>query len=89
MTTEGGVRVNLNMEVLDQFGAVIPGLFAGGSNGMGGMIIWGHGLHIAWAMTSGRIAGRNAARAPDRPKRAAGPGNSDLLEAPAAEVDRT
>jgi fumarate reductase flavoprotein subunit len=88
VTTEGGVRVNQNMEVLDQFGAVIPGLYAGGSNGMGGMIIWGHGLHIAWAMTSGRIAGRNAARAADRSKRTAGPGNGDLVDAQSAEVDR-
>ena len=56
--------------------------------GMGGMIIWGHGLHIAWAMTSGRIAGRNAARAADRSKCTAGPGNGDLVDAHSAEVDK-
>ena len=29
--------------------------------GLGGMVIWGHGLHIAWAFTSGRLAARHAA----------------------------
>lgn len=61
MTTEGGVAINDRMEALDEAGRVIPGLYAAGSNGMGGVVLWGHGLHIAWAMTSGRIAGRNAA----------------------------
>jgi hypothetical protein len=61
VTTEGGVRINERMEALDARGAVIPGLYAAGSNGMGGIVVWGHGLHIAWALTSGRLAGRNAA----------------------------
>jgi succinate dehydrogenase/fumarate reductase flavoprotein subunit len=61
VTTEGGVAINDRMEALDDEGRVIPGLYAAGSNGMGGVVLWGHGLHIAWAMTSGRIAGRNAA----------------------------
>jgi len=56
-TTEGGAMVDLNLHVLDQNGAVIPGLFAVGQNGLSGMILWGHGLHIAWALTSGRLAG--------------------------------
>jgi succinate dehydrogenase/fumarate reductase flavoprotein subunit len=56
-TTEGGVAVNQNLEVLDGSGRVIPGLFAVGSNGLGGQILWGHGLHIAWAITSGRLVG--------------------------------
>jgi succinate dehydrogenase/fumarate reductase flavoprotein subunit len=62
VTTEGGVRINQNMEALDEAGGVIPGLYAVGSNGLGGMVLFGHGLHIAWAMTSGRLAGRNAAQ---------------------------
>jgi len=61
VTTEGGLRISEKMEVLDAEGVVIPGLYAGGCNGMGGMILWGHGLHIAWALTSGRLAGRIAA----------------------------
>jgi succinate dehydrogenase/fumarate reductase flavoprotein subunit len=56
-TTEGGVAVNQNLEALDGSGRVIPGLFAVGSNGLGGQILWGHGLHIAWAITSGRLVG--------------------------------
>lgn len=61
VTTEGGVRINENCAALDEQGNVIPGLFAAGSNGMGGLVLWSHGLHIGWAFTSGRIAGRNAA----------------------------
>ncbi len=49
--------VNELMQVLDKDGQAIPGLYAVGQNGLGGMILWGHGLHIAWAMTSGRLAG--------------------------------
>jgi len=60
VTTEGGVAINDRMEALDDEGRVIPGLYAAGSNVMGGVVLWGHGLHIAWAMTSGRIAGRHA-----------------------------
>ncbi len=62
VTTEGGVRIDQQMRVLDPRGQPIANLFAAGSNGMGGIVIWGHGLHIAWALTSGRVAGRNAAR---------------------------
>lgn len=56
-TTEGGPTVNHRLEVLDAAGQPIPGLYAVGQNGLGGMILWGHGLHIAWALTSGRLAG--------------------------------
>lgn len=61
VTTEGGVRINQAMQALDDEGNVVPGLYAAGSNGMGGLILWSHGLHIAWALTSGRQAGRSAA----------------------------
>lgn len=60
-TTEGGVLVNERMEVIDREGKVIPGLYAVGQNGMGGLILWSHGMHLAWAFTSGRIAGESAA----------------------------
>ena len=56
-TTEGGAAINEQLQVLDENGQPIPGLYAVGQNGLGGMILWGHGLHIAWAMTSGRLAG--------------------------------
>jgi predicted oxidoreductase len=62
-TTEGGAAVNHQMQVLDESGQPVPGLYAAGQVGLGGMILWGHGLHIAWALTSGRHAGRNAAGA--------------------------
>jgi predicted oxidoreductase len=57
-TTEGGAAINEQMQVLDQAGNTIPGLYAVGQTGLGGMVLWGHGLHIAWAMTSGRLVGQ-------------------------------
>ncbi len=57
-TTEGGAAIDEQFRVLDTDGSPIPGLFAVGHTGLGGMILWGHGLHIAWAMTSGRLAGQ-------------------------------
>lgn len=56
-TTEGGAAINDQMQVLDTAGHRIPGLYAVGQNGLGGMVLWGHGLHIGWAITSGRLAG--------------------------------
>jgi fumarate reductase flavoprotein subunit len=57
-TTEGGASIDQSFAVLDAAGRPIAGLYAVGQNGLGGMILWGHGLHIAWAMTSGRLAGQ-------------------------------
>jgi succinate dehydrogenase/fumarate reductase flavoprotein subunit len=59
--SDGGLRVNEQLQVLDASGSVISGLFAAGSTGQGGLILEGHGHHLGWAFTSGRIAGRNAA----------------------------
>ena len=56
-TTEGGAAINEQFQVLEETGEAIPGLYAVGQNGLGGQILWGHGLHIAWAMTSGRLVG--------------------------------
>ena len=56
-TTEGGAAVSERLEVLDADGRPIPGLYAVGQSGLGGMVLWGHGLHIAWAISSGRLAG--------------------------------
>ena len=60
--TEGGAVVDTQCRVLDQDGHPIAGLFAAGGVAQGGMRLAGHGLHIAWAMTSGRIAGAGAAK---------------------------
>jgi succinate dehydrogenase/fumarate reductase flavoprotein subunit len=56
-TTEGGAAIDQQFRVLDLKGQPIEGLYAVGQNGLGGMILWSHGLHIAWALTSGRLAG--------------------------------
>ena len=57
-TTEGAPAITERFEVLNADGQPIPGLYAAGQNGLGGQILWGHGLHIGWAMTSGRLVGR-------------------------------
>jgi succinate dehydrogenase/fumarate reductase flavoprotein subunit len=59
--TNGGLKVTQHLEVIDGEGNVVPGLFAAGSNGQGGMLLEGHGHHLGWAFVSGRLAGRNAA----------------------------
>ncbi|MFC1526553.1 FAD-dependent oxidoreductase [Candidatus Latescibacterota bacterium] len=56
-TTEGGAAIDHQFQVHNEENEAIPGLFAVGQNGLGGQILWGHGLHIAWAMTSGRMVG--------------------------------
>jgi succinate dehydrogenase/fumarate reductase flavoprotein subunit len=59
--TDGGLRVTERLEVVGEGGHPIPGLFAAGSTGQGGVLLEGHGHHLGWAFISGRIAGRNAA----------------------------
>lgn len=61
--TDGGLRVTERLEVLGRDGAPIPGLFAAGSAGQGGLLLEGHGHHLGWAFVSGRLAGRHAAYA--------------------------
>ena len=62
--TMGGIRINEKTEVLDKKDVVIPGLYAGGFDA-GGMygdsypIKGSSGLASAFALASGRIAGRN------------------------------
>ena len=58
---DGGLAVSTRMEVLDKAGKPIPGLYAAGSTGQGGLLLRGHGHHLAWAFVSGRIAGGSAA----------------------------
>jgi len=62
-TTEGGAAINQQFQALDESGNPISGLYAVGQTGLGGQILWGHGLHIAWAMTSGRLVGEQLAAA--------------------------
>lgn len=59
--TDGGLAVNERLQVLGAGDHPIPGLYAAGSCGQGGLILKGHGHHIGWAFTSGRLAGRFAA----------------------------
>lgn len=58
--TEGGLDVTDRLEVRGRDGKAIPGLFAAGSAGQGGVLLDGHGHHIAWAFVSGRYAARSA-----------------------------
>jgi succinate dehydrogenase/fumarate reductase flavoprotein subunit len=58
---EGGLKVDREHRVLDQDDQAIPGLYAAGSTGQGGLLLKGHGHHLAWAFVSGRRAGRFAA----------------------------
>ncbi len=60
--TEGSLAVDTECRVLAEDGVPIEGLYAVGGIGQGGMMLKGHGLHIAWALTSGRIAGESVAR---------------------------
>jgi succinate dehydrogenase/fumarate reductase flavoprotein subunit len=61
--TNGGLEVSHRLEVLRADGTRIPGLYAAGSNGQGGLLLEGHGHHLMWAFASGRLAGRHAAYA--------------------------
>ncbi len=58
--SDGGLKVDLKHRVIHRDGHPIPGLYAAGSAGQGGVILEGHGHHLGWAFTSGRLAGRNA-----------------------------
>jgi fumarate reductase flavoprotein subunit len=59
---EGGLAVDSQNRVLDAQDRPIDGLYAVGSTGQGGLLLKGHGHHLAWAFVSGRRAGRLAAR---------------------------
>lgn len=58
---DAGLAVTTRLEVTDINGNPIEGLFAAGSTGQGGMLLKGHGHHLAWAFGSGRLAGKHAA----------------------------
>lgn len=62
--TDGGVAINERCQVLDESGTRIAGLYAVGATGQGGLLLKAHGLHLAWAVTSGRIAGQAMTQEP-------------------------
>ena len=59
--TDAGLAVNGKLEILDGEGHPVQGLYGAGLLAQGGMLLEGHGHHIGWAFTSGRLAGRAAA----------------------------
>lgn len=61
--SEGGLMVDAQHRVLGANDQPLPGLYAAGSTGQGGLLLKGHGHHLAWAFVSGRRAGRFAAQA--------------------------
>jgi fumarate reductase flavoprotein subunit len=58
---EGGLEVDDKHRVLGKRRKPIAGLYAAGATGQGGLLLKGHGHHLAWAFVSGRRAGRLAA----------------------------
>ncbi len=61
--SEGGLMVDSQHRVLGADGQPVTGLYAAGSTGQGGLLLKGHGHHLAWAFVSGRRAGSLAAQA--------------------------
>lgn len=61
--SEGGLMVDHQHRVLGANNHPLAGLYAAGSTGQGGLLLKGHGHHLAWAFVSGRRAGRFAAEA--------------------------
>jgi succinate dehydrogenase/fumarate reductase flavoprotein subunit len=59
--TDGGLMVDSGLRVLRPDANPIPGLYAAGAVGQGDLLLRGHGHHLGWAFTSGRLAGKNAA----------------------------
>lgn len=59
--SEGGLMVDHQHRVLGVNEQPLSGLYAAGSTGQGGLLLKGHGHHLAWAFVSGRRAGRFAA----------------------------
>jgi fumarate reductase flavoprotein subunit len=60
--TEGAIAVDDMLRVLRADGTAVEGLYSVGGAGQGGMLLKGHGHHIGWAMTSGRVLGRALAQ---------------------------
>ena len=59
--TDGGLAINAGLQVLGKNDQPIQRLYAAGATGQGGLLLKGHGNHIGWGFTSGRLAGQHAA----------------------------
>ena len=61
----GGLKINMNCEVIDNNGNVIPHLYAGGMNSGGwyGTYYPGSGTSLTGGLVLGHIAGESAAAA--------------------------
>jgi len=62
LITDGGLKVTNQLQVTGADDLPIPGLYAAGSSGQGGVLLYGHGHHLGWAFVSGRIAGKNVSK---------------------------
>lgn len=60
--TEGGLSIDTEFRIVGADGRPIDGLFGAGLFGQGGLMLEGHGHHLGWAFTSGRLAGRSVAQ---------------------------
>ncbi|WP_109471901.1 FAD-dependent oxidoreductase [Ornithinimicrobium cavernae] len=54
--TDGGLDVDESLRVLTDRGLPVPGLYAVGAAGQSCLALPGHGNHLGWALTSGRLA---------------------------------
>lgn len=68
--TDGGLAINARLQVLGKNDVPIPRLYAAGATGQGGLLLKGHGNHIGWGFTSGRLAGQYAAALAPRAEQA-------------------
>ena len=59
--TDAGMAVNARLEILGEDDRPVDGLFGAGRLGQAGVMLEGHGHHLARAFASGRWAGRAAA----------------------------
>jgi fumarate reductase flavoprotein subunit len=62
LPADTSLAINTRLQVIDVFGKVIPGLYAGGDMGHGNLLVngTGHGINMGWAFTSGRLAAKSA-----------------------------
>lgn len=66
-STCGGLEVDVNLNVVDEDGSPVPGLYAVGNDSLGVLLASGKayvtygGAAAGWALTSGRLAGAHAA----------------------------
>lgn len=61
--SDGAIATDRALCALRPDGSRIEGLVAAGSSAWGRLVVAGHGQHLAWALVSGRRAGRTAAAA--------------------------